>query len=105
MQESAKLEEKASTGLLFPASTLMRQDLSQVEAEARPVIADNIAALVAHCGPCRMGDFPVEVFGDYLGRVREIVVRAAIKDLHKQGRTPSNGVGRRIADLVVSPPR
>lgn len=105
VQEIARIEEKAGTGLLFPTSTLMRQDLSQVEAEARPVIAENIAALAASRGPCRVGNFPVEVFGNYLGRVRETVVRAAVKDLHKQGRTPSNGVGRRIADLVVSPPR
>jgi hypothetical protein len=105
-QEAAKLEEKVGIEPLFPASLLMRrQDLSEVEAEARPVIAENIARLVASRGPCRMRDFPAEVFGDYLGRVRETVVRAATKDLHKQGRTPSNGVGRRIADLVVSPPR
>jgi hypothetical protein len=83
----------------------MRQDLSELEAKARPVIAENIAALIVNHGPCRMRDFPDQVFGEYLGRVRETVVRAAIKDLHKQGRTPSNGVGPRIADLVVSPPR
>jgi three-Cys-motif partner protein len=106
VQEAAKLEKKVGIEPLFPASLLMRkQDLSEVEAEARSVIAENIARLVASRGPCRMRDFPAEVFGDYLGRVRETVVRAAIKDLHNQGRTPSNGVGRRIADLVVSPPR
>jgi three-Cys-motif partner protein len=100
-QEAAKPGQPS----LFPASLLMRQDLSQVEAKARPVIAENIAALVTERGPIRVGDFPVEVFGDYLGRVRETVVRAAIKELHKSGRTPSNGVGKRIADLKVSPPR
>jgi hypothetical protein len=90
---------------LFPASLLMRHDLSEVEAKARPVIADNIVALVGERGPVRVGDFPVEVFGGYLGRVRETVVRAAIKDLHEIGQTPSNGVGKRIADLRVNPPR
>jgi hypothetical protein len=80
-------------------------DLSTVEAEARPVIAENIARLITTHGQVRMSDFPVEVFGDYLGRVRETVVRAAIKDLHKSGRTPSSGVGPRIADLLVSPPQ
>lgn len=103
-QEVAQQEE---TGLdtLFPLSTAMRPALSQVEAEARPVIAENISRLVAARGRCRVGDYPVEVFGDYLGRVREVVVRAAIKDLHKSGRTPSDGKGDRTADLVVSPPR
>ncbi len=100
-KEAAKLDQQS----LFPASLLMRQDLSEVEAKARPVIAENIAVLAAVHGSIRVGDFPVEVFGDYLGRVRETVVRAAIKDLHKGKRTPSNGVGKRIADLRVSLPR
>lgn len=104
-QEAVRLEERTGVSPLFPASMLMRQDLSQVEAEARPVIAENIAALVASRGTCRMSDYPADVFGEYLGRVRETVVRAAIKDLHDQGRTPSNGKGGRIADLVVSPLR
>lgn len=103
-QEAARSEEKTGTPPMILISALIRQDLSQVEAIARPVIAGNIAALVKAHGPCRVGDFPGEIFGEYLGRVRETVVRAAIKDLHKQGRTPSNGVGRRIADLIVKPP-
>ena len=78
-------------GSFFAASAFMRQDLSEVEAEARPVIARNIAALVADRGLCRVGDFPVQVFGDYLGRVRETVVRAAIKDLHASGRRRAMG--------------
>jgi three-Cys-motif partner protein len=99
-QEAAKSAQPP----LFAASVLMHHDLSEVEAEARPVIAENIAALVAERGPVRVGDFPGEVFGDYLGRVRETVVRAAIKDLYKSGRTSSDGVGKRPADLRVSPP-
>lgn len=46
-----------------------------------------------------------EVFGDYLGRVRETVVRAAIKQMHSNGQTSSTGVGSKIEDLVVNPPR
>ena len=103
-QEVAKQEE-TGVDALFPTSAVMRSDLSDVEAEAQPVIAENIARLVAERGQCRVGDFPVEVFGEYLGRVRETVVRAAIKDLHARGRTPSDGKGGRPADLVVSPPR
>lgn len=79
--------------------------LVQVESEARPVIADNIARLTAQHGQIRVGDYPGEVFGEYLGRVRETVVRTAIKDLHRDGRTPSDGRGGRTADLVVSPQR
>ncbi|MGO9159962.1 MAG: three-Cys-motif partner protein TcmP [Streptosporangiaceae bacterium] len=98
-------QEKNDQQPLFLATTYMRPDLAEVETEARPVIAENIAGLVAERGPCRMGDHPVEVFGEYLGRVRETVVRAAIKDLHESGRTPSDGKGKRPADLEVSPPR
>jgi hypothetical protein len=90
--------------VLFPASVSIRPLLSDVEAEARPRIANNIVALVRQQGRCRIGDYPTEVFGDYLGRVRETVVRAAIKDLHANGRTSGDGKGKHIADLVVSPP-
>jgi three-Cys-motif partner protein len=79
--------------------------LKDVEAEARSQIADNIAGLIRQHGGFRVGDYPAQVFGDYLGRVRETVVRAAIKDLHASGRTPSDGKGSPIADLAVSPPR
>lgn len=102
-REVAKQEAIGQESLFdIPFST--HDDLSTVEAEARPVVAENIASLVAAHGSVRMGDFPFEVFGDYLGRVRETVVRAAIKELYNSGRTPSNGVGSPIAELVVSPP-
>ena len=58
MQEAARLEEKVGQEPLFPPSLFIRQDLSEVEAEARSVIAENIAALVASRGQCRMRDFP-----------------------------------------------
>ncbi len=104
-QEANKLQERAGMEPLFAASIVIRRTLSEVEKRARPVIAENIAALVAIHGTCRMSDYPREVFGDYLGRVRETIVRAAIKDLYKQGRTSSDGVGPRIANLIVSPPQ
>jgi hypothetical protein len=68
------------------------------------VIAENIVRLLIAHGAYRVGNFPAEVFGDYLGRVRETVVRAAIKDLHVNGRTSSDGKGSPIADLIVNPP-
>jgi three-Cys-motif partner protein len=98
-------QEKIGQDSLFDIPIITHPDLGVVEAEARPVIAENITHLVAKHGPTRMGDFPFEVFGDYLGRVRETVVRAAIKDLYASGKTPSNGVGPRITDLVVNPPQ
>jgi three-Cys-motif partner protein len=104
-REDAK-ETASGQDSLFGDGTLFKRGrrLDDVEKEARAVIAENIARLAAERGMFRVGDNPVEIFGDYLGRVRETVVRAAIKDLHAAGRTPSDGIGRRIADLYVSPP-
>ncbi len=103
-QEAAR-QEASGQDALFDMPVRGRPQLSEVEAEAQPTIADNIARLVAQQGRCRVGDYPVEIFGEYLGRVREIVVRAAIKDLHASGRTPSDGKGSPIANLLVSPQR
>lgn len=95
-QDTARNEDA-----LFSIPQLLHPDITEVESEARPVIAENLAHLAEEHGSFQVGDFPDEVFGDYLGRVRETVVRAAIKDLYSSGRTPSDGKGKRIADLVV----
>ena len=101
-RQAAQLEETGQETLFdLPAPAR----IEDVEAAARPVIAENIARLVEARGACRMGDYPAEIFGEYLGRARETVVRAAIKNLHADGRTPSDGKGSPIADLVVSPPQ
>jgi len=102
-QEAARLKAIGQDSLFGDEPAAKRLD--QVETRARSVIAENIARLTAQHGQIRVGDYPAEVFGEYLGRVRETVVRAAIKDLHRDGRTPSDGKGKRVADLVVSPQR
>lgn len=99
-RESAR-EEAAGIVPLFDIPNPMRPDIKEVETEARPVIAENIAELADRYGKFKVGDRPAEVFGDYLGRVRETVVRTAIKDLHAAGRTPSDGKGSPIAGLTV----
>ena len=70
-------------------------------AAAVPVIAENIFRLTEEHGQITVGHYPGEVFGDYLGIVTEKAVRAAIKHLHNNGRTPSTGVGNKIPDLIV----
>lgn len=101
-QEAAR-EKEAGLIPLFDIDIPSHPDISEVESEALPVIAENLARLAKQHGAFRVGDFPAEVFGSYIGRVRETVVRAAIKDLHASGRTPSDGKGGRPADLTVSP--
>jgi hypothetical protein len=95
-------EEARGLVRLFDIPNISHRNIKDVETEARPVIAENIARLAEEHGRFKVGEYPGEVFGDYLGTVRETVVRAAIKDLHKSGRTPSDGVGKRITDLVVT---
>ena len=91
---------------IFDFPHLAHPSLEEVEAEAMPVIAENIARLLEKNERIKVGDYPGEVFGDYLGVVTEKVVRAAVKHLHAQGRTPSTGVGGKTPDLiVVRPPR
>jgi hypothetical protein len=102
-RETAR-DEADGLGALFSVPSLLRPDIKEVEADALPVITENIARLAEEHGEVRVGDYPAEVFGEYLGLVRETVVRAAVKNLHASGRTPSDGKGPRIADLKVSRP-
>ncbi|MFT4086153.1 MAG: three-Cys-motif partner protein TcmP [Gordonia sp. (in: high G+C Gram-positive bacteria)] len=78
-----------------------RPTLANIESEAIPVIAENIARLVEKHGQITLGEYPVEVFGDYFGRVRESTARSAVKQLHQQRRTPSDGKGGKPEKLVV----
>jgi three-Cys-motif partner protein len=94
--QGAARDEAAGIGALFEISGLSGPDIEKVEAEALPVIAENIARLAEQHGRFKVGDYPREVFGDYLGVVREKVVRTAIKRLHADGRTPSDGTGREV---------
>jgi three-Cys-motif partner protein len=103
--QEAVRDEAAGIDSLFEISGLSHPDIEKVEAEALPVIAENIARLAEQHGRLKVGDYPGEVFGRYLGVVRETVVRAAIKRLHADGRTPSDGKGSPITGLIVSRPQ
>lgn len=100
-QEAAR-EEATGITALFEIAHHLHPSLEEVETKAVPVIAENISRLAEEHGQIKVGDYPGQVFGDYLGMVREPVVRKAIKHLHANGRTPSDGRGGRIADLTVS---
>lgn len=86
-----------------PALFDVTPQISEVEADAVPIIAAQIEYLTRTYGEIRLGDYPAEVFGPFLGRVRESTARAAVKYLHKSGRTPSTGVGGKPEDLKVAP--
>lgn len=102
-REAAK-EEDSGKATLFDMPHLEHQTLKEVEAEAMPVVAENIARLADEHGSFIVGDYPVEVFGDYLGMVTEKVVRAAVRYLYANGRILDAGVGSKTSKIVVSKP-
>ena len=61
-----------------------------LRAEALPVIERNIEQLLHESGEEHSGDHPEEVFGEYIGRVRTKVARAAVKRLFARGGTRQN---------------
>lgn len=96
------LDEEADPGALFTVTYALRPKREEIEAEAVPAIAANLAQLLKVYRSYRVVDHTLEVFGDYYGMVTEPCVRAAIKLLHKQGGTSSTGVGKRVRELIVS---
>ncbi|MUL47629.1 three-Cys-motif partner protein TcmP [Mycobacterium sp. CBMA293] len=95
---SAQQEKQQGPGLFDAAP-----NIKDVEKAAVPVIADNIRRLVEAKGTVRLGDYPVQVFGDYVGQVRDLAARAAVKQLYKEGFTSTTGVGGKTEDLKVVP--
>ncbi|MFG2284009.1 three-Cys-motif partner protein TcmP [Streptomyces asoensis] len=82
-----------------------RPDPQEVEARAVPEIADNLEKLLLRTRrPIKLVDHTLEVFGSFYGQVPEPVIRKAVRLLHEQGKTPSNGVGvRRTREITVRP--
>jgi hypothetical protein len=76
-----------------------------VEDRAVPEVARNLEGLLRERPSFRVVDHTHRVFGVSYGQVRERVVRDAIKLMHSDGRTSSDGKGRRIRDLVVVRPQ
>ncbi|MGW3954049.1 three-Cys-motif partner protein TcmP [Streptomyces sp. NPDC004752] len=99
------LEEREDDDALFSEASVTRPDPKEVEAKAIPQIAGNLAKLLARTRrPVRLVDHTLEVFGSFYGQVTEPVVRQAVRLLHEQGVTPSNGVGvKRTREITLSP--
>lgn len=95
-----ELEEREE-GTLFS----LAPDPKEVEARALPEIAANLEKLLLRTRrPVKLVDHTLEIFGSFYGQVTEPVARQAVKLLHQQGKTPSNGVGiRRIREITVVP--
>jgi three-Cys-motif partner protein len=90
---------------LFPVTQVDRPSIETVEARAVPEVAGNLEGILREQPSFRVVDHTHRVFGEAYGQVRERVVRDAIKLLHSDGRTPSDGKGPRIRNLVVARPQ
>lgn len=99
------LEERKDSGQLsFEGFGVTAEErLASLEEKAVKAIETNLLKILATQGEFMVGDYPAEVFGEYLGLVREQVVRKAIKSLFKQGHISSNGQSSPIYKLLVSP--
>jgi hypothetical protein len=90
---------------LFPVTQVDRLSIESVEARAVPEVAQNLEAILRERPSFRVVDHTHRIFGASYGQVRERVVRDAIKLLHSDGRTSSDGKGPRIRNLVVARPQ
>ncbi|MEU9402788.1 three-Cys-motif partner protein TcmP [Streptomyces sp. NPDC048242] len=99
------LEEREDDDALFSVASVSRPDPKEVEAKAVPEIAANLARLLTRVRrPVRLVDHTLEIFGPFYGQVTEPTVRLAVRLLHEQGKTPSNGVGvRRTREITLYP--
>ncbi|WP_185908588.1 three-Cys-motif partner protein TcmP, partial [Streptomyces sp. WAC02707] len=99
------LEEREEDDGLFSLASVTRPDPKEVETRAVPQIAATLEALLARKrSRIKLVDHTLEVFGSYYGQVTEPVVRQAVRLLHQQGKTPSDGVGvRRIREITLEP--
>ncbi|MEV7683247.1 three-Cys-motif partner protein TcmP [Streptomyces sp. NPDC088341] len=90
---------------LFSMTSVTRPDPKEVESRAVPQIAANLEKLLARTRrPVKLVDHTLEIFGTFYGQVTEPVVRQAVRLLHEQGKTPSNGVGvRRTREITLAP--
>ncbi|SFD74892.1 three-Cys-motif partner protein TcmP [Streptomyces aidingensis] len=103
--EKVELTEEAADDALFTMASVIRPDPEEVRRAAVPAIAQNLGRLLKRVGEFRLVDHTVEVFGDFYGQVTEPAARKAVKHLHKEGGTPTTGVGSmKTRELVVLPP-
>ena len=98
------LERTDDGDALFSTASILRPDPEVLEKEAVPAMAANLERILMRLqAPIKLVDHTLELFGEHYGQVTEPVARKAVKHLHRQGRTPSDGVGSRTRELIVQP--
>jgi three-Cys-motif partner protein len=92
-------------GTLFPVTQVERPSIDTIKTRALAEIEMNLELLLRDYPSFTVVEHTTRVFGRYYGQVRETLVRQAIKNMHRDGRTSSDGVGPRIRELVVARPQ
>jgi hypothetical protein len=92
-------------GTLFPVTQIERPSVDTIKTKALAEIEMNLELLLREYPSFKVVDHTTRVFGTHYGQVRETLVRQAIKNMHRDGRTSSDGVGRKIRELVVARPQ
>ncbi|MFF7802968.1 three-Cys-motif partner protein TcmP [Streptomyces olivaceus] len=101
--KSHELREEDREGQLSFFST--RPDPQEVEDQALEEITKNLEGLLLNARrPVKLVDHTLKVFGSHYGQVTEPLVRNAVRILHGQGKTSSNGVGvKKIREITLHP--
>lgn len=94
-------DQETDPNALFTVTKAIQPDGEAIAKEAVPAIAANLERLLKSHAQFKVVDHTREVFGEYYGLVTEPAVRKAIKLLHEQGKTSSDGVGGKVRELVV----
>ena len=92
-------------GTLSPVTQVERPSIDTIKTRALAEIEMNLELLLRDYPSFKVVDHTTRVFGRYYGQVRETLVREAIKNMHRDGRTSSDGKGPRIRELVVARPQ
>ncbi len=82
---------------------LQPETLESIEAKAVADIANNIEQLLVTRDQFQVLDHTSEILGSHIGEVRGTVVRKAIKQLYKEGKTSCNGKGKDWKLVVTRP--
>jgi hypothetical protein len=97
-------DDPQEAGVLFGTAELLADLEDRLRREATAAIRANLLRLLDQHAEFALLDQVRDVFGAWYGIARETWVRQAIKDLHRDGLTPSTGIGNRVRELRVSRP-
>ncbi|MFF2189174.1 three-Cys-motif partner protein TcmP [Streptomyces sp. NPDC058155] len=95
---------KSSTeGTLFDDDSLFEEEEKQKKSEWISEIKENIVDLLRQHKSFTVDRYHSEIMGSVLGEARQMHIRAAVKELHREGKTGCDGKGD-IPDMRITRP-